>query len=234
MAELSPTKSSLTLPAPYYEDEWVTLYHADARDLVLAGDVLLTDPPYGLDGGRGGNSRDFAKSAYASTGWEDTPEYIETVVVPIVDACLASMQRGAVTPGLKHLRLYPAEAAMGCFWVPAAAMSGLWGFNTMQPILYYGRDPRAGVGQSPCGRQLTEAAPKNGHPCPKPPGAWTWLLNKVSLPGETVVDPFVGSGTTLVAAKALGRRAIGVEIEEAYCEIAALRCAQEAFDLEAA
>jgi site-specific DNA-methyltransferase (adenine-specific) len=70
---------------------------------------------------------------------------------------------------------------------------------------------------------VTESAPKIGHPCPKPEGAWRWLAAKVCDDGETVLDPFMGSGTTLLAAMSLGRRAIGIEIEERYCEIAARR-----------
>lgn len=103
---------------------------------------------------------------------------------------------------------------------------GPWGFTTFHPILYYGRDFRAGRGALPSGTKMTEAAEKNGHPCPKPIGAWTWLLDKVSQPGETVIDPFCGSGTTLRAALDTGRKAIGIEIEERYCEIAVRRLSQ--------
>jgi site-specific DNA-methyltransferase (adenine-specific) len=68
------------------------------------------------------------------------------------------------------------------------------------------------------------------HPSPKPYDAMRWLVSR--LPGEVVLDPFMGSGTTLRAAKDLGRKAIGIEIEERYCEIAAQRMSQSvmAFD----
>jgi site-specific DNA-methyltransferase (adenine-specific) len=72
-----------------------------------------------------------------------------------------------------------------------------------------------------------EAAEKNGHPCPKPIGQWKWLVNRATVVGDSILDPFMGSGTTLRAAKDLGRKAIGIEIEERYCEIAANRLRQE-------
>ncbi len=66
-----------------------------------------------------------------------------------------------------------------------------------------------------------------GHPCPRPEGTMSHLVAIGSRTGQTVLDPFMGSGTTLRAAKDLGRRAIGIEIEERYCEIAAKRLAQQ-------
>jgi hypothetical protein len=68
------------------------------------------------------------------------------------------------------------------------------------------------------------------HPSPKPLKAMQWLVSRFS---GTVIDPFMGSGTTLVAAKNLGRQAIGVEVEERYCEVAARRLSQEVFDFPA-
>jgi len=78
---------------------------------------------------------------------------------------------------------------------------------------------------------LTEQAPKILHPCPKPMQAWKWLVNKVAGPEDIILDPFMGSGTTLLAAKELGIRAIGIELEERYCELAVSRLGQGILDL---
>jgi hypothetical protein len=69
------------------------------------------------------------------------------------------------------------------------------------------------------------------HPTPKPVALLCYLIDKVSRPGDLILDPFMGSGTTLVAAKRLGRRAIGIEIEEKYCEIAARRIQEASMPL---
>lgn len=218
------------MATPYYEKNGIVIYHGDARDfldLVPTGSVLLTDPVYGIDGGRGGDARDFGKGKYEGKGWEDTAEYVASVCVPVVEKILSVAVRGAVTPGNRCLFLYPKPTDVGCFWCPAAVTHGPWGFLNFNPILYYGKDPRAGKGALPTGIAVTEMAEKNGHPCPKPIRSWQWLLNKVAMPGEIVVDPFMGSGTTLRAAKDLGYKAIGIEIEEKYCETAVNRLAQE-------
>ena len=73
------------------------------------------------------------------------------------------------------------------------------------------------------------------HPCPKPIEPWRLIMSRLSVaPTDTVLDPFMGSGTTLRAAKDLGRKAIGIEIEERYCAIAAERLRQGVLPLEAA
>jgi len=220
--------------APYYEQDGIVIYHGDCRDVLpLSCDVVVTDPPYGV-GFDGKNTKHTKReeSGYDS-GFEDTPWYVENIVVPTIREIVSSGLRAVVTPGTRNAFLYPPPDAMGCFFYPSGAGLGRWGFTCSQPILYYGKCPYLATGQGhrPDSYYTTEAAENNGHPCPKPIGAMSWLVIKASLPRETVLDPFMGSGTTLVAAKRLGRKAIGIEIEEKYCEIAAKRLAQGALDL---
>ena len=79
--------------------------------------------------------------------------------------------------------------------------------------------------------RMTPPSDIDGHPCPFPVTLAVRCISATTRPSETVLDPFMGSGTTLLAAKSLGRRAIGIEIEERYCEIAAQRCSQEVLGL---
>lgn len=187
---------------------------------LIVADVFLTDPFYGVEGGKGGQSRDGRGRAGYNASWEDTPDEVERVAVPAVNACIEKCIRGAVTPGSRCMLSYPKPADIGCFWTPAASNIGPWGFTTFNPIFYYGKDYRAGKGPLPTGKQLLEKSPKNGHPCPKPLQAWTWLLEKVAQQTDTVLDPFMGSGTTLVACENTGRRGIGIEIEPKFFDIA--------------
>ena len=194
----------------------------DAREIVSSLtdiDVTLTDPPYGIEGGRGGNARLYKKGKYEPENWADTRQYIQDVVVPIIDDC-RRFERMALTPGCRCMYAYPEPDDIGCFYAPAAMGRGPWGFCNFSPILYYGRDFRAGIGSWPTSKQVTEASPKNGHPCPKPIKAWAWLLEKVALPTDTVLDPFMGSGTTLVVCENTGRHGTGIEIEPKFWDIA--------------
>jgi DNA modification methylase len=185
-------------------------------------DAVVTDPPYGINGGSGGDSKLFGKGEYSGT-WHDDEDYIAAVCAPAVVKSLSLAERGSVTPGTRCLHYYPRPADIGCFWTPAAATHGPWGFTNFQPILYYGKDFRAGKGSLPSGRLLTEAAEKNGHPCPKPIRGWSWLVEKTSQLGETILDPFMGSGTTGVAALQIGRKFIGIELDPEYFAIACKR-----------
>lgn len=225
---------------PYYEHKGITIYHADCRDVLpaLEGteiDLVLTDPPYGINGGRGSGNRARGKGNYLSSGWNDTPEYVESVCVPVIEWGVKHAKRTIVTPGNSRLHQYLRQLEpddVGAFQHAANGGFNRWGPIGINIILYFGKDPRAGVSQSPSSYKMLTEVNRSIHPCPKPLAAWKWLLNKGSLAGEMVMDPFMGIGTTLVAAKYLERKAIGIEIEERYCEIAAQRLSQESFDFE--
>ena len=224
---------------PYYEHAGITIYHGDCRDVLasLKADVLVTDPPYGVNLGshggatdrRTGRNRHLVKGPYAT--YIDSPENFLSVVVPAVTAALAIVDRGAVFCAGHMAFDFPRPAAIGGVFLPAATGRCVWGFNSFAHCLLYGTAPDLSLGSKPIGIRSTARAEASAHPCPKPLPWMKWAVALVSRPGETVLDPFMGSGTTLLAAKDLGRRAIGIEIDERYCEIAAERLSQEVLQL---
>jgi site-specific DNA-methyltransferase (adenine-specific)/modification methylase len=198
-----------------------TLYLGDCRDLIgsVEADCAITDPPYGVGLGVAGDNQ--GRGSYAS--FEDTPENVAAICVPAIRSCIERFPRTVLTPGVRNVFLYPKPTHMGSFYYPAASGCNPWGFSCWQPILYYGKDPYGGTGSKPDSYYSTEQAEKNGHPCPKPIRQMKWLVGRASLDTETVFDPFMGSGTTGVAAVQLGRKFIGCEIEPAYFDIACKR-----------
>ena len=216
--------------APYYEDDHVTLYHGDCREILpgLCGDVVLTDPPYGIGLGY--------------DGYEDTADGLDELIRDVFPLMLSAAPVVALTPGIDNIWRYPPARWMPCWYMAnACASTGRWGFNQWQPLLVYGTDPflKRQMGRRP--DVIITAAPntgsdkRRGHPCPKPTEAWRKILMRLSpAEAETIVDPFAGSGTTLDVAKYTGRKAIGIELSERYCEIAAKRLGQEVLDFGAA
>lgn len=221
---------------PYYEHAGITIYHGDCREVIYdipKWDVVICDPPYGVSLGvakdmRGG-SHGLAKSSYAS--YDDTDENFRATVLPVLTATLLRACRGAVFAGPRVQDL-PKGSVVGGVYCQAASGRHRWGFNCFLPVVFYGTAPELNKGGKQTVLKSTSVAEKNGHPCPKPLVWMEWLVSIASLPLENVIDPFAGSGTTLAAAQRLGRRAIGIEIEERYCEIAAKRLSQEVLQLE--
>lgn len=205
----------------------VTCILGDCREVLptLSNiDAVVTDPPYGIGElkGTGAESRARLKGGYVSN-FPDTQQYLADLCGPIIADCVERFGRVALTPGRTNMWHYPQASDVGCFYQPAATGVSFWGRPTWQPILFYGSAPASGEQLRPLHYVLTESAEANGHPCPKPIGAWRWLLNKATKSGDVVLDPFMGSGTTGVAAVGLGRKFVGIEIEPKYFDIACRR-----------
>ncbi len=206
-----------------------TLYLGDCLEILPTlekVDAVITDPPYGVMLGEVKTGESKRKNQQSYSTFNDTPEYIKNVCVPAVKISIKKAQRVLVTTGNRNMFEYPQPDDMGIWWNPAATSRGKWGFMCAQtPIFYYGKDPHISKGctpNSPTGNHRGRNEDID-HPCPKPIGIMEWLVNKGSVKGEIVVDPFMGSGTTGVACMNLGRKFIGIEIEDRYFQIACER-----------
>lgn len=228
---------------PYYADESVTLYHGDALEILpsLRADLILTDPPYGV-GVKYGRSFDDRRSDYWA--WFSEAVALMREAAPIV----------AFTHRVTALREVAAWDWIGVWNKPMSTGARLGNSCLLphwEPIFMYGihtigtrsqftadvftvNPQRVAGTKGRRGREGWAAATgeEADHPTPKPEPLYGLLLRSLGQNAETVLDPFAGSGTTLRVAKDHGRKAIGIEIEERWCEAAVNRLAQSvmAFD----
>lgn len=206
-----------------------TLYLGDCLEILPTlgkVDAVITDPPYGISLGKtaNGNARTRQRGAYSA--FEDTPEYIQSVCVPAIQQCIGRFGRVIATTGQRHAWKYPEPDDIGCWFNPAGSSASKWGWLTSHIILYWGKDPRAGgsiTANSVTGVGPTAEDRLFDHPCPKPLSFMRWMVGKGTLDGQSVCDPFMGSGTTGVACMILGRPFCGIELEEKYFDIACER-----------
>lgn len=201
---------------PYYDHGGITIYHGDCRE-VLPGlpeaDLVLTDPPYGIaDVWQGGSS----------CGWGSASAKAE----------LRNHWDGAA-PDLSHVLRLACRCIVwgGNHFVLPPARGWLVWRKEINPALTLGDAELAWTNLNTVVRVFDHPRSKltgsrvPEHPTAKPLPLMQWCLSL--SPGGLVVDPYMGGGTTLLAAKNLGRPAIGIEIEERYCEIAVKRLSQE-------
>lgn len=209
---------------PYYQDGQTVIYHGDCRDVMsrLSGfrtgaatfDLLLTDPPYGIS---------FAsqptkwqrRAGQAPEGWDEGTADERVAVA-------RSLCRWQIVFGGNYYDLPPARCILAWSKPDAPPSMG----NVEYAWTNLNQNSRhLSVSISATNRE------RLGHPTQKPEAVMRWALMQAPEEAVTVLDPFMGSGTTLVAAKRLGRQATGIEREERYCEIAARRLSQGALDL---
>jgi len=189
-------------------------------------DAVITDPPYGVNLGLHDAAKEkrpqfLAKQAYEN--YADTHENLLSIVVPAVKLSLTLANRACIFCAGMNIWDFPRANTIGGVYLPAACGRNGWGFASLAHCLFYGTAPDLQKGAKHTAIRSSEGADDNAHPCPKPIGWMIWATDLVSRRGETVLDPFMGSGTTGVACMNLGRHFIGVEIEEKYYRIACER-----------
>lgn len=209
---------------PYYSDDSVTLYHGDCREITewLAADTLVTDPPYGIGWSIGTNK--VAKSkAHAGIQNDQDTSCRDWVLEEFGDR--PGMVFGAwAAPFPPHRQVLVWRKP-----IDAGVVGSTTGYRRDTELIFLtGKWPTRMASKSSV---LTTDGGKarylNGHPHAKP----VLLMEQlIEWTGGVIADPFAGGGSTLVAAKAQGRKAIGVELEEAYCELIAGRLAQDVLD----
>ncbi len=226
---------------PYYDQDGVTIYHGECGEVMesLRGhgggrlfDLLLTDPPYGLGMGKASN-RGGSGAAKTLTGFfagQSRP---------------ASSDYGADSEWDRHQPRAVARARQLCEWQIIFG-GNYYDLGPTRCFLVWDKDngetdfadcELAWTNFDKAVRMLTyrwngmlqaPGIPKEHreHPTQKPEAVMRWALQHAPSHVKTVFDPFMGSGTSLVAAKRLGKTTVGIEQEERYCEIAARRCSQ--------
>ncbi len=231
---------------PYYEQDGITIFLGDCRDILPtlepgSIDLVLTDPPYGVRYVTAWRSR--TDPLVAPIAGDESLNLLADSM-PQLDRILRQDRHAYFFASAQMIGL-TTEIVSNFFRVKnvlvwdkgdAGSVGDLEaGYGvTWEGIIYANKGRRNLIGPRPrtVYRYDWSGTRDPVHPTVKPVGVLTWLMAKSSNAREIVLDPFMGSGTTLRAAKDLGRRAIGIEIEERYCEIAVRRLQQSVLHLE--
>lgn len=223
---------------PYYQHAGITIYHGDCREVLMGGyraDLLCTDSPYGINAARKAHYGDgvkvhatgfckggkISKRDYGDSAWDDAPPDAE--LIDLIRSCTPHQ----IIFGGNYFALPPSKC-----WLVWDKLRGNTDFadcelawtnlhKSVRRIAYRWN----GFLVAPGSKDVRV------HPTQKPLAVMQWAIEQAPATVRTILDPFMGSGTTLEAAKSLGRRAIGIERDERYCEIAAQRLAQEVLAL---
>jgi hypothetical protein len=215
---------------PYYEQDGIVLYHGDCREVTewLHADVIVTDPPYGIGWRRGENKARNSKRHEGIQGDEDTTVRDEMLAMALGKPAIVFGSFYAPPPRFVRQVLVwhkPNDAGV------VGATTGYR--RDAEPIYVIGAWPLRPVEWSSVIRSsaasIAHVVAETGHPHTKPVDL---MMRLIELHNGSVADPCAGSGSTLVAAKRLGRKAVGVEVVEQNCEITAKRLSQSVLPME--
>lgn len=234
---------------PYYEDDKVTIYHGDTLDVLTdlgsGVDAVVTDPPY-ASGTRLEAAKSSSGAMLRAGRFADRPIELDQMTTTgfvwllraVAQSCRPMLPEGGSFLSFIDWRQWP--NLVGALETCNYRIQGMvvWdkghfglgnGFRAQHELICHASKGVPDIYDKGCGNVLSAARQEpTDHPSPKPVGLMARLIEVVTPPGGIVLDPFMGSGSTLRAASDIGRRAIGIEFEERYCEIAANRCAQGA------
>lgn len=224
---------------PYYDRDGIRIFHADCRDVLPSIDpatvaLVLTDPPYGIavytDGGPTTKNLPHMGTAKRTQRREKRPVYGDNE--PFDPSHILRFPRLVLFGGNYYAdKLPPARG-----WIVWDKREGRGSDFTSDAELAWSNLSNRVRLYSQMWRGMICKGEENGkerlHPTQKPVALMTWILEQWTQPGDLILDPYMGSGTTLVAAQRIGRRAIGIEIEERYCEIAVRRLQQAVLPLD--
>jgi len=206
---------------PYYEQDGIVIYHGDCAEVIasveIKADLMLTDPPYGIGSwsSTGGNSIK-ADEAEMANKWDVLPPK-ETM------EALVALSKTSIVWGGNYL-----AGLLGAWKTPLIWDKAIRGMHFADGELAWTNFDFGSLRIFNLAAAASDSRGERKHPTQKPVQLMRWCIDvaEKGVEIETVFDPFMGSGTTLRAAKDMGKKAIGIEFEERYCEIAATRLAQ--------
>lgn len=237
---------------PYYQDELVTLYHGDCADILPSlpsVDLVLTDPPYSVSTAKSFDRSHFGKGVRNLDFFAGDQDWATMTASVVERVLLAAAKTNALYAWCGHRqfgRIVDALEADGWLTKPLAwskrcpipAPPGVGYDSALELCVYAFRDGRKWLPKT--GTKNPNVIVADGyrhgqpgkwdHPTQKPISTMQIPLLNSTEPGDVILDPFAGSGTTLRVAMDNGRKAIGIEIEERYCELIAKRLSQGVLD----
>jgi DNA modification methylase len=208
---------------PYYSRNGITIYHGDCREVLPtlgAVDLVLTDPPYGIGANKMTLGNGHRVVFRGNSDWDSAPAKLDHILELGIDA---------VIWGGNYFSLPPSRC-----WFVWDKGTGANDYADCELAWTNREGVVKRYFQSWVGANAKERIDSDRfHPTQKPVALMRWCIGFFPK-ARVIVDPYMGSGSTLRAAKDLGLSAIGIELDERYCEIAARRLSQEVLPLEAA